>query len=151
MKPCRFDFHDFAPGRAGANPAPRGVGARGWRRICSPDLFLSPTPPDPTSVSAGFVFSKTEYWDQLPSLSSESKREASHGALFAPGLSLWIFSRDTLFCLYNEVSYPDPHAPSRYRCRHGQIGMWRTHRRISWEWSGGRSWPITKAKGKAAA
>jgi hypothetical protein len=52
------------------------------------------------------VFSKTEYWDQLPSLSSESKREASHGALFAPGLSLWIFSRDTLFCLYNEVSYP---------------------------------------------
>ncbi len=30
-----------------------------------------------------------------------------HGALFAPGLSLWIFSRDTLFCLYNEVSYPD--------------------------------------------
>jgi hypothetical protein len=52
------------------------------------------------------VFSKTEYWDQLPELVSESKREASHGALFAPGLSLWIFSRDTLFCLYNEVSYP---------------------------------------------
>jgi hypothetical protein len=52
------------------------------------------------------VFSKTEYWDQLPELVSESKREASHGAFFAPGLSLWIFSRDTLFCLYNEVSYP---------------------------------------------
>src|ERR1017187_10684677 len=72
---CRFDSRDFAPGRAGANPAPRGVGARGWRRICSPDLFLSPTPPEPTSVPAGFVFSKTESWDQLPSLSPESKRE----------------------------------------------------------------------------
>ncbi len=34
----------------------------------------------------GFVFSEKEYWDQLPSLSSESKREASHGAFFAPGL-----------------------------------------------------------------
>jgi hypothetical protein len=32
------------------------------------------------------VFSEKEYWDQLPSLSSESKREASHGAFFAPGL-----------------------------------------------------------------
>ena len=83
---CRSDSRDFASGRAGANPAPRGVGARGWRRICSPDLFLSPTPPAPTSVPAGLLSSKTEYWDQLPSLSSESKREASHGALFAPGL-----------------------------------------------------------------
>src|ERR1019366_4294236 len=53
-----FDSRDFAPGRAGANAAPRGVGARGWRRICSPDLFLSPTPPEPTSVSAGFLFFK---------------------------------------------------------------------------------------------
>jgi hypothetical protein len=34
--------------------------------------------------------------DALRPLSSESKREASRGALFAPGLSLWIFSRDTL-------------------------------------------------------
>ena len=55
--------------------------------------------------------SKTEYWDQLPELVSESKREASHGALFAPGLSLLTFSRDTLFCLYNEVSYPARTAP----------------------------------------
>jgi hypothetical protein len=52
------------------------------------------------------VFTKTEYWDQLPSLSSESKREDGHGALFAPGLSKWIFSRDTHICLYNAVSYP---------------------------------------------
>jgi hypothetical protein len=32
------------------------------------------------------------------------------GALSAPGLSLWIFSRDTLFCLHSDVSYPG-HAP----------------------------------------
>ena len=56
---------------------------RGWRRICSPDLFLSPTPPEPTSVSAGFVFSKTEHWDQLPRLSSESKREDAMAAFCA--------------------------------------------------------------------
>ena len=33
------------------------------------------------------------------------------GALFAPGLSLWIFSRDILFRLYRKVSYPSftPH------------------------------------------
>ena len=58
------------------------------------------------------MFTKTENWDQLPSLSSESKREASPGALFAPGLSLWIFSRDTQVCLYTEVSYPWSHAPA---------------------------------------
>jgi hypothetical protein len=33
------------------------------------------------------------------------------GSLFAPGLSLWIFSRDILFRLYRKVSYPSftPH------------------------------------------
>src|ERR1700688_2261880 len=38
-----------------------------------------PTPPAPASVQAGFSFSKTKYRDQLPSLSSESKCQASHG------------------------------------------------------------------------
>jgi hypothetical protein len=71
------------------------------------------------SVSAGFLFAfkKTEYWDQLPSLSLESKREDSHGALFAPGLSKWIFSRDTHICLYNGVSYPCPRALVAYIIR----------------------------------
>jgi hypothetical protein len=57
------------------------------------------------------VFSKTEYWDQLPSLSSELKMRRRPGSLFAPGLSLWIFSRDILFRLYRKVSYPSftPH------------------------------------------
>jgi hypothetical protein len=58
-------------------------------------------------VSAGVRVSKTEYWDQLPSLSSESKREAATARFCAVASSL-IFRRDTLFCLYNEVSYPDP-------------------------------------------
>ena len=107
---CRSDSRDFAPGRAGANPAPRGVGARGWRRICSPDLLLSPTPPESTAVSAGFVFSKIEHWDQLPSLSSESKREASHGA-FCAGAFLMDFLAGYPVCLYKEVSYP-----GRTRC-----------------------------------
>src|ERR1035437_3513339 len=80
-------------------------------------------PPEPQQFGRGFVFSKTEYWDQLPSLSSEFKCEACHGALFAPGLSLWIFSRDTLFCLYNEVSYPDRTRSLRPGCRHRQRGM----------------------------
>ena len=87
---CRFDSRDFAPGRAGANPAPRGVGARGWRRICSPDLFLSPTPPEPTAVSAGFVFSKTEYWDQLPSLSRSQNAKPPRRA-FGAGAFLMDF------------------------------------------------------------
>ena len=34
----------------------------------------------------------------------------------APGLSLWVFSRDTLFCLYSEVSYPGPTRPLRHAC-----------------------------------
>src|SRR6058998_100201 len=34
------------------------------------------------------------------------KTRRRHGALFAPGLSLWIFSRDTTFCLHSKVSYP---------------------------------------------
>jgi hypothetical protein len=69
------------------------------------------------------VFSKPEYWDQLPELVSESKREVSHGALFAPGLSLGIFSRDTLFCLYNEASYPGRTRSARHGRRQRQREM----------------------------
>ena len=55
------------------------------------------------------MFSKTEYWDQLPSLSSESKREDATARFLRRGFPYGFFSRDTLFCLYNEVSYPDRH------------------------------------------
>src|SRR5881296_4275486 len=34
------------------------------------------------------------------------KTRRRHGAPFAPWLSLWIFSRDTTFCLHSKVSYP---------------------------------------------
>ena len=95
------------------------------------DLFIKADPENAVlprrnlaSVSAGFVLSQKEYWDQLPSLSSESKKAKSATAsLFAPGLSLWIFSRDTLFCLYNEVSYPGRTHSARHGCRHPQTGM----------------------------
>jgi hypothetical protein len=66
------------------------------------------------------VFSKTEYWDQLPSLSSESKTRRRHGAFFAPGLPYACFRRDTLFCLYSKVSYPGharPRAMAAYTVR----------------------------------
>jgi len=84
------------------------VGNRGPR--LATDLQPRPvpqsTPPEPALVSAGFCVFKTEYWDQLPSLSSELKREDTT-ARFLRRASLWVSSRDTPFCLYREVSYPD--------------------------------------------
>src|SRR5206468_4167707 len=51
------------------------------------------------------------------------KTRRCHGAFFAPGLSLWIFQRDTLFCLYTEVSYPG-YAPWPL---HGRAAMCEKH------------------------
>ena len=58
-----------------------------------------------SGLRRGSYFQKQDYWDQLPSLSSELKREDAT-ARFGAGASLLILSRDTLFCLYSEVSYP---------------------------------------------
>ena len=66
------------------------------------------------------MFSKTEYWDQLPSLSSELKREDATARLLRRGFPYGFFSRDTLFCLYGKVSYPGfraPHAEAVYAIR----------------------------------
>ena len=65
-------------------------------------------PPEPTAVSAGFVFSKTEYWDQLPELVSESKREDAT-ARFGAGASLLIFCR--IPCSAYTTKYPIPAGP----------------------------------------
>src|ERR1700730_15298760 len=73
---------------APAQTLPRGERGPRLATDLQPRPVPQSTPPKPTSVSAGFVFSKTEYWDQLPSLSSESKTRRRHGAFFAPGLSL---------------------------------------------------------------
>src|SRR4029077_7174581 len=75
------------------------------------DLFLSPTPRrNPTSVSAGvLVFQKTEYWDQLSSLSRSQNAKPATARFLRRGFPYGFFSRDTMFCLYNEVSYPGPH------------------------------------------
>ena len=91
----------------------------GNRQTCSSVLPRR----NPYRFRRGFVFSKPEYWDQLPSLSSESKTRRCHGAFFAPGLSLWIFSWDTLFCLHSKVSYPGPQRSSREGHLHRQRGM----------------------------
>src|SRR5580704_8381885 len=120
---CRFEVRDFAPGRAGADPAPWGIGARGWRRICSPDLFLSP--PRRSRLRRGLCFQKTEYWDQLPSLSSESNAKTPRRA-FCAGATLSVFSWDTLFCLYGKVSYPG------FRAHHAKVtrnGRWECEKR----------------------
>ena len=113
-------FDDFAPGRAGADPAPRGIGARGWRRICSPDLFLSPPRRNQHRFRRGFVFSKTEYWDQLPSLSSELKREDATARFLRRGFP-YGFSRGIPCSAYTE-RYPIPasrthHAKAAYAIR----------------------------------
>ena len=60
---------------APAQTLPRGERGPRLATDLQPRPVPQSTPPEPTSVSAGFAFSKTEYWDQLPSLSSELKRE----------------------------------------------------------------------------
>src|ERR1035437_5223877 len=102
----RSEVHSLCAGSRRRRPCPAGSGARGWRRICSPDLFLSPPRRNPHRFRRGFVFSKTEYLDQLPELVLGVKREDSHGALFAPGLSLWI-SRG-IPCSAYTTKYPIP-------------------------------------------
>ena len=94
---------------APAQTLPRGE--RGPR--LATDLQPRPVPQSyprrqPPSVPAGFVFvfSETEYWDQLPSLSSESKREDATARFLRRGFPYGFFSRDTLLCLHSKVSYP---------------------------------------------
>src|SRR5256885_7032018 len=72
---CRFEVRAFAPGRAGAAPAPRGAGPEaGDGSAAQP---CSSAHPAEAGIGFGGVlcFQKAKYWDQLPSLSSESKRE----------------------------------------------------------------------------
>jgi hypothetical protein len=96
---------------APAQTLPRGERGPRLATDLQPRPVPQSTPPKPISVSAGFVFSKTEYWDQLPSLSSELKREDSHGALFAPGFP-YEFSGGILCSAYTrKVSYPGLTAP----------------------------------------
>src|SRR6202162_370203 len=87
-------------------PCPAGSGARGWRRICSPDLFLSPPRRNRSRLRRGFVFQKTEYWDQLPSLSSESKREDATARFLRRGFPYGL-SRGILCSAYTR-RYPIP-------------------------------------------
>src|SRR5580693_9476607 len=72
---CRFEVRDFAPGRAGADPAPRGAGPEAGDGSAA--QTCSSAHPAEAGIGFGGVlcFQKAKYWDQLPSLSSESKRE----------------------------------------------------------------------------
>ena len=60
---------------APAQTLPRGERGPRLATDLQPRPVPQSTPPKPKPASAGFVFQKTEYWDQLPSLSSELKRE----------------------------------------------------------------------------
>jgi hypothetical protein len=102
---CRFELPDFAPGRAGADPAPRGAGPEAGDGSAA--QTCSSVPPAGTSIGSGGV---RVFQNRILGSASELvlgvKTRRCHGALFAPGLSLWIFSRDTTFCLHSKVSYP---------------------------------------------
>jgi hypothetical protein len=78
-------FRDFAPGRAGADPASRGArseaGDGSVAQTCS-----SVCPAGADIGFGGVCVSKTEYWDQLPSWSSESKREDAAARFLRRGI-----------------------------------------------------------------
>src|SRR6266851_1003009 len=71
---CRFEFTSLRR-VAPAQTLPRGERGPRLATDLQPRPVPQSTPPKPKPASAGFVFQKTEYWDQLPSLSSELKRE----------------------------------------------------------------------------
>jgi hypothetical protein len=101
-----IEFRDFAPGRAGADPAPRGAGPEAGDGSAA--QTCSSVHPAETEAGFGGVlcFQKTEYWDQLPSLSSESNAKTSRSA-FCAGAFLMGFLAGILCSAYTE-RYPIP-------------------------------------------
>src|SRR3989442_8436346 len=72
---CRLEVRALARGRAGEAPAPRGAGPEAGDGSAA--QTCSSAHPAEAGIGFGGVlcFQKAKYWDQLPSLSSESKRE----------------------------------------------------------------------------
>jgi hypothetical protein len=98
----------FAPLRrvAPAQTLPRGERGPRLATDLQPRPVPQSTPPKPKPASAGFVFPKTEYWDQLPSLSSESNAKTPRRE-FCAGAFLMDFSRGILRSAYT-AKYPIP-------------------------------------------
>src|SRR3984885_11566310 len=84
---------------APAQTLPRGERGPRLATDLQPRPVPQSTPPKPKPAAAGFVFSKNRILGSASELVLGVKMRRRHGALFAPGLSLWVFSRDTLFCL----------------------------------------------------
>src|SRR6202451_2535855 len=86
----RFEVRDFARGRAGADPAPRGAGPEAGdgsaAQTCS-----SVHPAETEAGFGGGCVSKNRILGSASELVLGVKTRRRHGALFAPGLSLWIF------------------------------------------------------------
>ena len=103
-----MNLPDFAPGRAGANPAPRGAGSEAGATDLQPRPVTQSNPAGASIDSGGVcLFQKKTYWDQLPELRlGVVNAMTGPGAAFAPGPSSWFFSVGYLFCLHTAVSYP---------------------------------------------
>jgi hypothetical protein len=99
-------FRDFAPGRTGADPALRGAGPEAGDGSAA--QTCSSVHPAETEAGFGGVlcFPKTEYWDQLPGLSSESNAKTPRHA-FCAGAFRMGFPRGILCSAYTE-RYPIP-------------------------------------------
>jgi hypothetical protein len=91
---------------APAQTLPRGERGSRLATDLQPRPVPQSTPPKPKPASAGFVFPKTEYWDQLPSLSSESNAKTPRRA-FCAGAFLMDFSRG-IPCSAYTAKYPIP-------------------------------------------
>src|SRR6202051_1920953 len=102
---CRFEVRDFAPGRAGADPAPRGAGPEAGDGSAAQTCSSV----HPAATEAGFGggwVSENRILGSASELVLGVKREDATARFLRRGLPYGFFSRDTLFCLYRKVSYP---------------------------------------------
>src|SRR3984957_20020684 len=107
---CRFEVRDFAPGRAGANPAPREAGPEAGDGSAA--QTCSSVPPAETEAGFGGVcVSKNRILGSASELVLGVKREDATARFLRRGFPYGFFSRDTSFCLYSKVSYPGFRAP----------------------------------------
>src|SRR2546425_10423437 len=91
---------------APAQTLPRGERGRSLATDLQPRPVPQSSPAGSGIGSGGVRVFQNKILGSASELVLGVKTRRCHGAFFAPGLSLWIFQRDTLFCLYREVSHP---------------------------------------------
>src|SRR6202034_4230243 len=102
---CHFEFATLRR-VALAQTLPRGERGPRLATDLQPRPVPQSTPPKPKPASAGVVFQKTEYWDQLPSLSSKLNAKTPRRA-FCAGAFLMGFPRG-IPCSAYAGRYPIP-------------------------------------------